>query len=86
MYEHRHAVDTERLKQLESQLKKACIGAEETDHKHDEVCCLLFLQAFAKVNLNFTNYFVFFFKLAKKVAEVKDDLERAEERVLTSEV
>ena len=37
MLEHRAAMDNERMKSLESQLKEARQTAEEADHKYDEV-------------------------------------------------
>lgn len=37
MYEHRNIGDTEKLKQLEVQLKEARTACEEADKKYDEV-------------------------------------------------
>lgn len=37
MFEHRNAMDADRLKQLEAQLKEARNAVEEMDKKYDEV-------------------------------------------------
>lgn len=37
MYEHRNVGDTEKLKQLEIQVKDARTACEEADKKYDEV-------------------------------------------------
>lgn len=71
MYEHRNAMDAERLKQLEFQLKEARNGVEEADHKYDEVVIYLFVLSINQSFVLTINQFCYIFKRAKKLLRLR---------------
>ncbi|OQR73597.1 hypothetical protein BIW11_01116 [Tropilaelaps mercedesae] len=78
MLEHRNITDEERMDQLEANLKEAKLMAEDADRKYDEVM----KSRPAKV---IRHQHAFESDVARKLAMVEADLERAEDRAETGE-